>query len=140
MKNFENYYKNQLHWSAGPHLFVAPDKIWVFTPLTTSGVHSPSWNNVSWGVEMVGDYETDPLDSSVFSNTVLALSSLSKLASLPPSSLRFHKEDPLTTHITCPGKNVIKDEVISAMTQKLADKNILLAAEHLPERNLAVTP
>jgi hypothetical protein len=47
MRNLEAYYRGQPHWSAGPHLFVADDLIWVFTPLTTSGVHLPSWNHVS---------------------------------------------------------------------------------------------
>src|SRR5712692_11270909 len=42
-----------------PHLFVADDLIWVFTPLTVSGVHSPSWNSITWGVEMVGNFDTE---------------------------------------------------------------------------------
>ena len=50
MADLENFYKNQQHWSAGPHLFVADDLIWVFTPLNTPGVHSPSWNAISWGL------------------------------------------------------------------------------------------
>src|SRR4051812_43671358 len=64
MRNLEDYYKG-LGWSAGPHLFVADDLIWVFTPLTTSGTHSPSWNAISWGVEMVGEYEEEPFDPRV---------------------------------------------------------------------------
>jgi hypothetical protein len=53
MRNLEDYYRNpdpktaKKAWSAGPHAFVADDFIWVFTPLTTSGVHSPSWNAIS---------------------------------------------------------------------------------------------
>src|SRR5450755_2104877 len=45
MQNLQNYYQNTMHWSAGPHLFVADDLIWVFTPLNVSGIHSPSWNS-----------------------------------------------------------------------------------------------
>src|SRR5947207_4159092 len=45
--NLENYYKNQMHWSAGPHLFISPSGIWAFSPLTSPGVHSPSWNSIS---------------------------------------------------------------------------------------------
>ena len=59
MKNLEAYYRDEQHWSAGPHLFVADDLIWVFTPLTTSGTHSPSWNSVAWGIEMVGEYDEE---------------------------------------------------------------------------------
>jgi hypothetical protein len=60
MRNLEAYYRDEQGWSAGPHLFVADDLIWAFTPLTTSGVHSPSWNAISWGIEMVGEYEEEP--------------------------------------------------------------------------------
>src|SRR6266851_1193049 len=62
MRGLETYYRDTQGWSAGPHLFVADDLIWVFTPLTTSGVHAPSWNHVSWGVEMVGDDTVEPFD------------------------------------------------------------------------------
>jgi hypothetical protein len=59
MRNLEHFYRDEQKWSAGPHLFVADDLIWVFTPLTLSGVHSPSWNGIAWGIEMVGEYEVD---------------------------------------------------------------------------------
>jgi hypothetical protein len=42
-------------------MFLADDLIWAFTPLNTSSIHSPSWNHISWDVEMVGDYDTEPL-------------------------------------------------------------------------------
>src|ERR1700759_5615054 len=61
--NLVGYYRDTNGWSAGPHLFVDDRQIWVFTPLTTSGVHSPSWNAVSLGVEMLGDYESEAFDS-----------------------------------------------------------------------------
>src|SRR5271156_2922591 len=51
MQNLVTYYRDQMGWSAGPHCFIDQNGIWVFTPLTTSGVHSPSWNSISWGVE-----------------------------------------------------------------------------------------
>ena len=39
MSGLERYYRDEMGWSAGPHLFVddQPAGIWVFTPLTTSG-------------------------------------------------------------------------------------------------------
>src|SRR5579884_2239864 len=82
IQNLVHYYRDELHWSAGPHLFVAPDLVWVFTPLATSGVHSPSWNLLSWGVEMVGNYNVEALDTGpgarVAANTVTALAVLHK--------------------------------------------------------------
>jgi hypothetical protein len=55
MRNLESYYRDDQHWSAGPHLFVADDFIWVFSPLTGPGVHAPSWNAISLGIEMGGN-------------------------------------------------------------------------------------
>ena len=45
--NLVAFYRDQKGWSAGPHLFVDDRQVWVFTPLTTSGVHSPSWNSLA---------------------------------------------------------------------------------------------
>src|ERR1700736_3493910 len=107
MRNLENYYRNVQGWSAGPHLFIADDLIWVFTPLTTSGVHSPSWNAISWGVELVGDYTTEELSAAVQGNAIQALAALYALAGLTPNNLRLHKEDPNTTHKDCPGMRIV---------------------------------
>lgn len=41
IQNLMHYFRDEKGWSAGPHLFVDDKKIWVFTPLTVSGVHSP---------------------------------------------------------------------------------------------------
>ena len=119
MENLEHYYRDVQHWSAGPHLFIADDFIWTFTPLTTPGVHSPSWNAISWGVEMVGDYATEPLSPGVMKNTVAALAILYSTLGRDPSTLRLHKEDPKTTHL-CPGKNVIKAQIVDLVQTQMA--------------------
>jgi hypothetical protein len=119
MANLERYYRDVQHWSAGPHLFVADDLIWVFTPLTTPGVHSPSWNAISWGMELVGDYATESF-TPVRDNAIAALAALHSVAGLDPTTMRFHKEDPRTTHKGCPGKNVVKPALIAAVEAALA--------------------
>jgi hypothetical protein len=58
--NLEKYYRDEKHWRAGPHLFIDDKQIWTFTPLTVSGIHSPSWNKLALRVEMLGDYEKEP--------------------------------------------------------------------------------
>jgi hypothetical protein len=117
MQNLETYYRETLHWSAGPHLFCADDLIWVFTPLTEPGVHSPSWNRCSLGVEMVGDFSKERFDFGpgrrVRENAVAALAVLHHWANLESHTLKFHKSDPLTTHRDCPGKNVDRAEMIA---------------------------
>ena len=128
MRNLENYYKNVQQWSAGPHLFVADDLIWVFTPLDTPGVHSPSWNAISWGAEMVGDYSVEDFSPAVRNNVLSALGTLHAAMGIDPKSLRLHKEDPRTTHI-CPGMKVAKTDIIAGVQQQLA---LLHPGEHTP--------
>ncbi len=122
MLNLERFYRDVQHWSAGPHLFVADDLIWAFTPLTTPGVHSPSWNAISWGVEMVGDYATEPFNPAVMNNTVAALATLYSTLGKDPSTLRLHREDPKTTHL-CPGTNVVKTQIIELVQTQMASSH-----------------
>ncbi len=115
IRNLEGYYRDTQHWSAGPHLFIDDKQIWAFSPLTAPGVHSPSWNSISIGIEMLGDYAVDAFDSGrgaqVRDNAVSAIATLSASLGLDPHSMKLHKEDKKTTH-DCPGKNVHKDDVI----------------------------
>lgn len=119
MRALERYYRDEQKWSAGPHLFVADDFIWVFTPLTTQGVHAPSWNEVSWGVETVGDWNTETIPTSLYQNAVVALAALHRKISQSPSTMRFHREDPLTTHKVCPGSNLQKGPLVEAVGARL---------------------
>lgn len=124
--NLESFYRDTQKWSAGPHLFVDDRQIWVFTPLTVSGVHSPSWNKNALGVEMLGDYATEKFDSgrglAVRNNAVAAIASLSAVLGLDPDTMRLHKEDPNTTH-KCPGKNVNKARFIQAVKDLMAERH-----------------
>jgi N-acetylmuramoyl-L-alanine amidase len=122
MRGLESYYRDDRGWSGGPHLFVADDLIWCFTPLVLPGVHSPSWNDVAWGVELVGDYEQEVFSDEVKANACEALATLHRAAGWTEPKIRFHKEDPATTHTGCPGKNVVKAE-IEAGVQTLLDLN-----------------
>jgi N-acetylmuramoyl-L-alanine amidase len=123
IRNLESYYRDTQGWSGGPHLFVDDTKIWAFTPLTVSGVHSPSWNAVSIGVEMLGNYEIEAFDSgrglNVRTNAVAALATIDVVLGLDPQLLRLHREDPLTTH-ACPGQNVRKLDMIQAVQDFIA--------------------
>jgi N-acetylmuramoyl-L-alanine amidase len=103
-------------WKAGPHLFVDDHQIWAFTPLTMEGRHSPSWNSIAIGIEMLGDYEVDDFDSGrgqkVRRNAVAAMATLCEVLDLKPEEIRLHKEDTKTDHKKCPGRNVDKVSVI----------------------------
>lgn len=110
-KNLASYYSG-MGWSAGPHAFVCPDGVLLFTPFTQRGTHSPSWNSVSWGIETVGEFESEPFDNGSRTNLIAALGILHKAIGLSPQTMRFHKEDPKTTHRSCPGRNMVKAVLI----------------------------
>jgi hypothetical protein len=125
MQNLQHFYRDVQGWSGGPHLFIADDLIWCFTPLTAPGVHSPSWNEISWGVELVGDYDSEPFGDAVRANAVSALATLHRLAGIDPAGMRLHGEDPETTHKHCPGVNVSsqKAALIAAVAAAMSGAN-----------------
>ena len=132
IRDLEAFYRDEQKWSAGPHLFVDDKQIWVFTPLTVSGVHSPSWNKIALGVEMLGDYETEEFNGGrglqVRNNAVAALATLTAVLGLDPETMRIHREDPATTH-ACPGKNVRKLEIIQQVKDLLVQRH---GGDHAP--------
>ena len=138
MQNLVHYYRDTKGWSAGPHCFVDQNGIWVFTPLTTSGVHSPSWNGVSWGIETLGDYSTEAFTDPIHEHLVACLATLHAVVPLDVSNLHFHKEDPLTTHI-CPGVNLNKVALIHDVRALMASRSALSnpASGRYPSDSLA---
>lgn len=123
LKNLASYYSG-LGWSGGPHLFIppTPDTILVLNSLLVHGVHTPSWNSFSFGVETVGEFETEPFGDPTKDNLVTALTLLHEKCGFDPanfvlgkSGLHFHKEDHATTHKTCPGKHMVKTDLVQAV-------------------------
>lgn len=121
MRNLEDYYKNRQGWPSGPHLFIG-EKIWKGTPLNVKGTHTPSWNNISLGMEIAGDYDSDPFIDPYRGNAIHALAVLHYVLRLDPADyqlgvkgLHFHKEDPRTSHKRCPGKNISKRDLIDSV-------------------------
>ena len=130
--NLVSFYRDEQKWSAGPHLFVDDRQIWVFTPLTESGVHSPSFNKLAFGIEMLGDFEAEPFDqgrgAAVRDNAVSAMATLCARLGLDPHRIKLHREDPLTTH-ACPGGKVQKLAVIQRVIDEMALQH---GGEHTP--------
>lgn len=111
--NLETYFRGR-GWSGAPHLFIADDLIWVFNPLTASGVHSPSWNAFSIGIEMIADFDREDDDSGaglkVRNNTIFATAILCETFGLDPNgAIKLHREDPKTDH-ACPGRDFAADK------------------------------
>ena len=124
--NLEAFYRDKQKWSAGPHLFIDDHNIWVFTRLNVSGVHSPSFNKLAIGIEMLGNYASESFDSGrgakVRDNTVSAIASLTAVLGLDPNSMKLHKEDPETDH-DCPGKKVSKADVIERVKALMMERH-----------------
>lgn len=119
MTALEEYYRDDKGWSAGPHVFVADDLIWPFTPLYTPGVHAPSWNQIAWGVEAVGDFNSETIPAPLFGNLIAVFTTLHRKGSMDPAKLRLHREDPLTTHKVCPGDHLSKSALIAGVQTSL---------------------
>lgn len=121
LKNLASYYAG-MGWNGCPHLFVGYDRIGVVNDLAYPGTHSPSWNKFSLGVETVGEFENEPFNDGVKANLVAALAILHSRFGLNPSDyklgvrgLHFHKEDKNTTHTSCPGKNLVKKDLVKSV-------------------------
>lgn len=123
LRNLTSYYAG-LGWNGTPHLFIPPinDTILVLNSLLVHGTHTPSWNSISYGVETVGEFEREPFEDPTRANLVAALAALHEKLSLRPDGfslgvrgLHFHKEDKNTTHRTCPGRNMVKADLVAAV-------------------------
>lgn len=122
IRNLNHYYRSEKGWHSGPHIFIAPDLIWIACDLTADGVHASCYNSVSIGVEMVGDYASESFSdgdgAKVRDNTVAALAALHKALRITPETLRFHKEC-LRDHHNCPGAHVSKADVIARVKEAM---------------------
>lgn len=123
--NLKHFYQFIQHWPGGPHLFISREHITEFDGLLERGVHSPSYNHTHFGIEMVGDYSKEPFNSGdgakVRDNAVFAMAVLCDTWGWDPEKvILLHKEDPRTTH-DCPGKLVVKTDVIARVRTQVAD-------------------
>jgi len=127
MLNLVAFYRGK-GWSAGPHAFVDQNGTWIFTPITAQGVHSPSWNGTSLGVETLGDYESERFEDPIKGNLLDCLTVLHDVLGLDPHELRLHREDVQTSHKTCPGKNLNRRELVDELTQRLLTRRTSAAS------------
>lgn len=122
MEGMQTYYKG-LGWSAGPHLYSAPDGIWLATPLKDVGIHANTGNGsiqnkwYSIGIEMVGNYDKVQPSGAVWEQTVAILGSLLRKLTLPVSKIDFHRD--YNKQKSCPGWAVTKPWVYEEVTRWL---------------------
>lgn len=116
VEGLKNFYIGK-GWSAGPHLFVVAnspnpenDGIWQLTPLNLQGVHARQCNPYTWGIEVVGDYQSKPWDEKTKNLVVGAAGELCKWRGISVNSntLKGHRDCNSTN---CPGQAINMDDV-----------------------------
>jgi GH24 family phage-related lysozyme (muramidase) len=125
MKNLANYYKTQQKWKGGPHFFAMGTKIYPGTPVQYASVHSPSWNNIALAIECEGDYRATGKHSHLsgpgainWDTMAWTTAELLQWLGLGTSAIKFHKEDPRTSHRECPG-NIDKDWFVARVKEAM---------------------
>jgi hypothetical protein len=97
----------------------------------SAGTHASCFNNVSIGIEMVGEFNSDAFDqgpgAQVAENAIYLLALLHNKIGLTPSpyiynqhGLHFHLECKADHH-DCPGKYVQKPDAVQRVTAKMAE-------------------
>ena len=113
INDLKNYYE-RIGWPSGPHLFIcagapnpAHDGIFQLSPLNMTGTHARQCNSTTWGIEVVGNYSTQPWSDATMSlviGTVAQLMTWRGIA-INRQTIRYHKE--CVSDTACPGAAVI---------------------------------
>ena len=129
LQNLLHYYQDTLGWNGAPHVFIDDqgDGIIVFQRMDKRGVHAASFNSKSWGVEMLGYYDTESFDTGrgqiVRDNAMQALAIMCKRLHVKADTIKFHRDDPKTSK-TCPGTKVKKSYVVTAVQEIINSHNV----------------
>lgn len=121
IRNLQSYYEG-MGWHAGPHWFISRNWINEFSSPLYPGVHSRCWNATRFGIEMVGDYNAEAFNSGdgalVRDNAIFVVASLNLKFGWKAENIVFHKECLQDNH-DCPGKNVVKADVIRRVNEMM---------------------
>lgn len=117
MRGIQKFYAGK-GWTAGPHIFAAPDGIWLATPMSQIGIHAGAGNGslakgwYSIGLEMVGYFDKVLPSGKVWEHSLAVMGELSRRLNIPPRQLiSFHRD--YTNQKSCPGWTVTKEWVWS---------------------------
>ena len=106
IQGLKKYYEGK-GWDSAPHIFIAPDGIWLFTDMKYQGIHAGEGNYRSIGIEVVGNYDGAVWTGSIKRNTLgVILALVDELGLEIMKDIRFHRE---FSKKSCPGKSITKD-------------------------------
>lgn len=131
MDGMANHYENVNNWDRGPHLFVAKgspnpehDGIWVMTSPKFYGIHAGICNGDNdspgrFGVELVGDYNTIPPNTTQLDFMTSAIAAMHQWAGIG-SDVNAHRD--CMPGRTCPGNAFynIRETVDNLVVNKMA--------------------
>lgn len=100
----KGYYERK-GWTAGPHLFVAEDGIWLFSPMRHNGIHASTLNPRSVGIEVVGNYDNIRWSGETKKNALGVIRVLMQQLSIFENGVFFHRD---VSAKTCPGTAITK--------------------------------
>ena len=101
----KSYYEGK-GWPAGPHLFVAEDGIWLFSPMRQNGIHAGNLNDRSIGIEVVGDYDQQVWSGQTKNNALGVINSLKERLGVTNDRIYFHRD---VSSKSCPGHAITKE-------------------------------
>ncbi len=114
-------------WTAGPHLFIcvgapnpADDGIFQMTPLNLRGIHAAQFNKTHWGIEVVGDYDTQPWPTTLRDVVEQTVTELFRWRGVTPTNFTLLGHRDTGSLKTCPGRMVNIADVRSAVARRLA--------------------
>ncbi len=109
----KGYYERK-GWKVGPHLFIAEDGIWLFTPMRNNGIHAGTLNPRSIGIEVVGNYDVEVWSGNTKMNTLGTIESLMKQLDLTKGDIHFHRD---ASGKSCPGRAITKEWLFYELSQ-----------------------
>ncbi len=139
IEGLKRFYERK-KWSAGPHIFIAEDGIWLFTDMAEVGVHAGE-GNATWekggkiyrgynfpgarlegysiGIEVVGNYDEKVWEGATLKNALFCISALRKNLGISLDDIRFHRE---FSNKSCPGNAITREWFEDKLTEFEAGK------------------
>jgi N-acetylmuramoyl-L-alanine amidase CwlA len=126
INGLKNYYEG-LGWPVGPHIFIAPDGIWLFTDMNEVGIHAGA-GNATWtkngrdytgysyrgaklkdysiGIEVVGDYDEKVWEGEILEQALFVITTLKRRLGITLQDVKFHRD---FSPKTCPGNAITRN-------------------------------
>lgn len=104
INGLKGYYEGK-GWPAGPHILIAEDGIWLFSPMRKDGIHAAAFNHRTIGIEVVGDYDNQIWKGETKYNALGTIKALMNKLNLNESDILFHRDG---SPKTCPGSAISK--------------------------------